>query len=101
MEQLIQDFRFAVRSLRKAPAFGAVAVATLAVGMGAVTAMFSVVDGVRLKPLAYPDAHRIVAVLNRYNDRAAFPNVTGGDEIDIDAEPDTFEAFAYYLVIGH
>jgi len=96
MEQLIQDFRFAVRSLRKAPAFSAIAIATLAVGMGAVTAMFSVVDGVLLKPLAYPDAHRIVAILNRYNDRDAFPNLTGGDEIDIDAAPDTFEAFAYY-----
>ena len=95
MEQLLQDFRFAVRSLRKSRAFSAIAFVTLAVGMGAVAAMFGVVDGVLLKPLRYRDPHRIVAVLNRYNDRAAFPNLTGGDEIDINAEPDTFEAFAY------
>ena len=57
MEQLLQDFRFAVRSLRKSRAFSAIAFVTLAVGMGAVTAMFGVVDGVLLKPLRYRDPH--------------------------------------------
>jgi len=65
MERLIQDVRFAIRSLRKAPGFSAIAILTLALGMGAVTAMFSVVDGVLLKPLRYPDADRIVRVLEK------------------------------------
>jgi len=95
MEPLIQDVRFAIRSLRKAPGFSAIAILTLALGMGAVTAMFSVVDGVLLKPLRYPDADRIVAVVNRYADRTA-PNLTGGDEMDVSADHDTFAAFAYY-----
>jgi len=97
MEPLIQDVRFAIRSLRKAPGFSAIAILTLALGMGAVTAMFSVVDGVLLKPLRYPDADRIVAVVNRYADRTA-PNLTGGDEMDISADHDTFAAFAYSCI---
>jgi len=95
MEQLIQNFRFATRSLGKAPGFTSVAVLTLALGIGAVTAMFTVIDGVLLKPLHYPDPHRIVAVVNRYLDRTV-QNLTGGDEMDLSSERDTFEAFAYY-----
>jgi putative ABC transport system permease protein len=47
----MRPFRFAIRSLRKGPAFTSVAILTLAVGVGAVTAMFTVLDGVLLKPL--------------------------------------------------
>ena len=56
------DFRIALRTLRKAPAFAIITVATLAVGIGANTAIFSVVDGVLLRPLPYPEAERIVRV---------------------------------------
>jgi len=63
-----RDLRHAVRTLRRTPAFTATVVLTLALGIGANTAMFSVISGVVLKPLGYPGADRIVAVLNRWTD---------------------------------
>jgi len=62
MENLLQDSRFAVRQLLKGPGFGAVAVLTLALGIGANTAIFSVVNGFLLRPLPFNDPDRIVRV---------------------------------------
>src|SRR4026207_574375 len=55
VDQLLQDLRFARRSLRRQPGFVAVALATLALGIGTTTAMFTVVNGVLLKPLPFHD----------------------------------------------
>jgi putative ABC transport system permease protein len=60
LNELAQDARYGVRSLLKAPGFAAVAVLTLALGIGANSAIFSFVDGVLLKPLPYPDPERIL-----------------------------------------
>ena len=63
-DQLTQDVRYAVRTLRKAPAFAAAAILTMAVGIGATTAIFSVVDATLLRPLPYPDPGQLVSVID-------------------------------------
>ncbi len=62
MENVLDDFREAARTLRKQPRFLAIASLTLALGIGAVTAIFSVVNGVLLRPLPFPHADRLVNV---------------------------------------
>ena len=65
MAALSRDLQYAIRMLRKSPGSPTVATLTLALGIGANTAIFSFVDGVLLKPLPYPDADRIVRVLEK------------------------------------
>ncbi len=93
---LAADLRYAVRMLRVNPGFAAVAIVTLALGIGATTAMFTVVNGVVLKSLRYPDAGRIVAVNTKFTDKGrSIWRVTGGDMEDLRADRDSFEAFSF------
>ncbi len=72
VESIWRDIRFAVRSLLKAPGFTVVAILVMAVGIGANTAVFSVINTVLLKPLTYPDPQSLVHLMNT-GDQGSFP----------------------------
>src|SRR5215467_259833 len=94
---LAANLRYTSRMLRLSPGFAAVAVLTLALGIGATTAMFTVVNGVVLKSLRYPDASRIVAVNTKFTDKGtSIWRLTGGDLEDLRADQDSFQSFSFY-----
>ena len=62
LDDLARDLRHTVRTLRRSPGFTIVTVVTLALGIGATTAIFSVVNGTFLRPLPYPNAERLIQV---------------------------------------
>ena len=87
-----------LRTLRKNPGFTTVAILTLALGIGANTAIFSIINAVLLSPLRYPDADRIVSVAT-YSKQTGHPvpRLTGGDFLDIRDDGQAFDAVSCYF----
>ena len=92
---LIQDIRYALRSFRRAPGFTVVALVTLALGIGGTTAIFSIVDGVVLRPLPYSDPDRIVRIV-RTNMGGEDASFSGPDYRDLKKAATYFSAVAGY-----
>ena len=95
LETLLQDLRFALRMLGKSPGFTAMAVLTLALGIGANTALFSVINGVLLNPLPFPNANRIVVM---FQDKPNFPkgSISYPNFLDWRQDNRCFESIAAY-----
>jgi len=92
---MLNDVRYAVRTLSKTPGFTAVAVATLALGIGASTAIFSVVDAVLLRALPYPNPQKIVRVWEQAPDGHRM-NLADPNFDDFRTQNDTFADLAVY-----
>ena len=98
LRDIWQDLRYATRMLRKQPAFTLAAVLTLALGIGANTAIFSIVNAVLLQPLPYPDSSRLFVVHHsRSGDRARF---SAENFLDVQREARSFEALGAYAGNG-
>jgi putative ABC transport system permease protein len=107
LETLLQDVRYGLRQLRRNPGLTAVAVITLALGIGANTAIFSVVNGVFLRPLPYPQAHQLVYALSVWKGRSE-DSVGSADYLFWKEHSRAFQSVGAYgpvsgsnLVVGH
>src|SRR5262252_9524322 len=97
MDNLIKDVRYGIRGLGKHPGLALIAILTLAVGIGANTAMFSMMDALLMKPLPFPDLDRIVALWDKVPSRGVLHNeVTFANFIDWRAQNQSFEDIALY-----
>jgi putative ABC transport system permease protein len=83
LEELLQDIRYAVRTLRRMPGFAVVAVLVLAVGIGATTVMFTVINSVLLRPLAYPEPERLLTVHGATEKLGEFWGFSNADIADV------------------
>jgi predicted permease len=97
---MLQDLRYALRQLRKSPGFTLTAVLTLAFGIGATTAIFSIVEGVLLRPLPFPDQGRLVAlgdIMEGVDYGGNVPGVSTPESLAYTRETSSFSSLGSYL----
>lgn len=95
LDTLARDLRYATRSLRRSPTFTLVAIITLALGIGASTAIFTVVNGVLLRPLPYPEPERLVRLWETLPQRSIYRNVVNAwNFLDWQSRTQAFESMA-------
>ncbi len=101
MDSLLQDLRYGIRTLLRQPGFAATAILTLALGIGATTAIFSVVNAVVLRPMPFDSPERVMVVTNT-NTKTGARNTTisGPDFFDWRAQSRSFAPLAYYTGSG-
>ena len=97
MQTLLQDLRYGARMLVKRPGFTAIAVLTLALGIGANTAIFSVVNAVWLRPLPYPEAEQLALVSHRNTKREGNFELTPASYLDLRKQNKSFEQIAVFV----
>ncbi len=95
MEALLQDLRYGLRMLAKSPGFTTIAILTLALGIGANTALFTVVNGVLLNPLAYPQSGQLVALYGKTPGFEQAP-IAYLNFLDWQRDTQTFSSMAIY-----
>src|SRR5580704_4754006 len=105
MTPLLQSMKFGIRLLRKSPGFACVAIFVMALGIGANTAIFSVVHAVLLEPLPFPDADRLVQLWH-VPPQTSFPGMTqfplsAANFLDWQKQNHVFEQMALYTGAGH
>jgi predicted permease len=95
---LLQDLRFGLRTLRKSPGFTVIALFTLALGIGANTAIFSIVDAVMLKPLPFPDSDKLVFMTSAFEKQGVTRNfaTSYADFLDWRSTAKSFTGMASY-----
>jgi len=97
MENLRGDIRYALRNLSKRPGFTLIAVVTLALGIGANTAIFSAINALLLRPLPFPELDRVVAVWDKLPSRGIQHNeIAMANYLDLKAQNQSFEQLALY-----
>jgi putative ABC transport system permease protein len=93
VKSTLHDLRYAARGMRRAPAFTLVVLVTLGLGIGASTSIFSVVDGILLRPLPYPDSGRLVELF-RTEEGGPRDNFSGANYLDIKRQSSSFAGLA-------
>src|ERR1043166_8416325 len=94
MDSLLKDIRYGLRGLLKRPGFTAIALVALALGIGANTAIFSLVNAVILKPLPFPEPDRLVWVYGNIRNGGNRASVSPADFVDYRRQNKAFEQFA-------
>src|SRR5262249_4851672 len=100
MNTLLQEIRFSLRSLRKRPGYAAIAIVTIALGIGANSAIFNVVNAALIRPLPYANSEPLVIVGETIKQRTYPGQVSYGDYLQLKSEARTMESVAGYSFAG-